>query len=258
MILRFGSKLFTAAKRRYVRISRNQMMVLDALMEHGGQAKKYVDRAARLRYSEHFGMLDFDATSLERVIISAKTRREDANDKDILLPDDVAYAADFEYIFHTHPPTPTPGGRASEGILYEFPSINDIFHFIDIHRTGRCQGSIIIASEGLYILRGGPRLRRLQLSDEKMDSMHAALEKTQTAINQRAIKQYGKAFTQDEFYSLIAQNKTFFNDFYAHVRRAFGGQVRMRFYPRVEHKGRWVLPSILLPVQSLEPIRKNL
>ena len=40
-------------------------------------------------------------------------------------------ASFYQYLFHTHPPTPKPGGRAGEGIVYEFPSIGDILHFID-------------------------------------------------------------------------------------------------------------------------------
>ena len=39
------------------------------------------------------------------------------------------------------------------GILYEFPSISDITHFIEHHNNGKLLGSIIMAPEGIYIIR---------------------------------------------------------------------------------------------------------
>ena len=54
-----------------------------------------------------------------------KLNRED---EDILLPIDLPDIKDYEYIFHTHSPTPFPGSRAVDGVLYEFPSISDIYH----------------------------------------------------------------------------------------------------------------------------------
>ena len=62
-------------------------------------------------------------------------------------------AVDFEYMFHTHPATPYPGARINEGILYEFPSVSDLFHLIDHHNDGITQGSMIITPEGMYIIK---------------------------------------------------------------------------------------------------------
>ena len=46
--------------------------------------KKYIDKSSNLRFSEHFGLLDFNKTRLEKIIISAKTNREDKDDLDTL------------------------------------------------------------------------------------------------------------------------------------------------------------------------------
>ena len=152
--IKFNSKIYIKNNIKYYKITRNQLLVLDALLyDGGGVTKKYLDSHKNVRYSEHAGLLDFDATKLERIVISGKTTREDKDDLDILLPHDLPDLPDYEYIFHTHPPTPHPGGRVNQGILYEFPSISDIFHFIEHYNEGHVQGSIIITAEGLYIIK---------------------------------------------------------------------------------------------------------
>ena len=101
----------------------------------------------------NISLLDFNNSGLEKIIISGNTSRVDANDDVIFLPKNMIDAFDYEYIFHTHPPTPKQGARANVGILYEFPSISDLFHFMDHYNEGKTQGSIVIAPEGMYIIR---------------------------------------------------------------------------------------------------------
>ena len=43
--------------------------------------------------------------------------------------------------------------RIKEGIIYEFPSVNDLFNFIKYHNEGKAQASIIISPEGIYVTR---------------------------------------------------------------------------------------------------------
>ena len=59
------------------------------------------------------------------------TNRVDKGDSEIYMPNNVDDMYNYEYMFHTHPPTPKPGGRADVGIMYELPSIGDLLHFID-------------------------------------------------------------------------------------------------------------------------------
>ena len=69
------------------------------------------------------------------------------------MPNNVEDMFNYEYIFHTHPPTPRPGGRVNVGIVYELPSIGDVLHFIDHFNDGKISGSIVITSEGIYNIR---------------------------------------------------------------------------------------------------------
>jgi hypothetical protein len=152
-VLKLPSVIFKKEKKRLIKISKNQLRILDALMIDGGYDKKYFDKKNKLRFSEHAGLLDFSNNGLDKIVVSGKTERVDRDDHSILLPANMIEAYDYEYIFHTHPPTPRPGGRANVGVLYEFPSISDIFHFMDHYNNGVVQGSIIIAPEGIYIIR---------------------------------------------------------------------------------------------------------
>ena len=143
----------TKSGKKYLKLERNQILIMDALMKHGGY-KIYKDKRKNdvFRYSEHAGLLDFNNHGLEKIIVSGNTTRVDAGDNDIYLPKDLADIYDYEYIFHTHPPTPKPGGRVELGIMYEFPSIGDLFHFKGVYNEGNTQGSIVIAPEGMYVI----------------------------------------------------------------------------------------------------------
>ena len=101
----------------YLKLARNQIFILDALMKHGSY-KRYVDPDNKtiFRYSEHAGILDFDNQGLERVIISGNTSLIDIDDNDIYFPNNMLDMFDYEYMFHTHPPTDGLGGRAKDGI----------------------------------------------------------------------------------------------------------------------------------------------
>ena len=120
-IIKFNSDIYVVHNIQHIKITRNQIMIMDALMKHGGYTKKYIDKKHKnvFRYSEHSGLLDFNKNGLDKIIISGKTERVDRGDEEIYLPKNIPDAFDYEYIFHTHPPTPKPGGRAKIGILYE-------------------------------------------------------------------------------------------------------------------------------------------
>jgi hypothetical protein len=133
--IKIKSNVHIRNKKRYLKLNRNQLLILDALL-YDGSARKYIDSDNHLRYTEHMGVLDFKANKLQKIIISGETTREDEDDIDILLPKDLPNIYEYEFMFHTHPPTPKPGDRAKDGILYEFPSVNDIFHFIKYYNKG--------------------------------------------------------------------------------------------------------------------------
>jgi len=234
----------------FLKLDRNQILILDALMSHGSY-KRYIDKYNKsfFRYSEHAGLLDFDNNGLERIIVSGNTNRVDKNDVDIFLPGNMIDMFDYEYIFHTHPATHGPGGRARLGILYEFPSIGDIFHFMDHYNKGKTQGSIVIAPEGMYVIRKHIYDNKAIKINE--DKFYSDVSKLQRKIQQDAIKKYGEKFTSYDFYSKVAQDKTYINKFNSTLRKY---KMFIDYYPRLkDKKNKWVIDTIYLPIYVIEP-----
>ena len=234
----------------FVKIKRNQLMIMDALMEHGG-IKQYKNMNKFL-YSEHSGLLDFEKYSLNNIIVFANTDNVDKFDDEIFLPNNNPDAFDYEYLFHTHPPTPFPGGRAEHGYLYEFPSINDILHFIEHYNTGVTQGSIVIAPEGMY------NIRKKEFDGKTIkinyDNLFKYGSKKFYDVNKEAIKIYGTKYSKDKFYSKIAQDKKYikmFNDFLAEY------EIHIDYYPRIQdnhNENIWYLDTVFLPVYPVSKI----
>lgn len=252
-ILKMNGVLYKMNDLKYLKLDRNQIMIMDALMKHGGYTKKYVDMKNKsvYRYSEHAGLIDFNETTVDKIIISARTNRVDDGDEEIYLPKNMPDAFDYEYIFHTHPPTPKPGGRVNIGILYEFPSISDIFHFLDHYNEGKTQGSLVIATEGLY------NIRSLNLDDKKIkineDLLYNKLSKLMTKLQSDAINKYGVDFTTYEFQSKIAQDFTYINKLNDLLNEY---NLQIDFFPRIkDDKGNWILDTIHLPIYVIEPIK---
>lgn len=235
-------------KLRYLKIDRNQIFIMDSLMEHGGKKIYVTNKKNFFRYSEHVGLLDFNKSNLEKLIIYANTARVDEYDEDIYLPGDIPDAFDYEYIFHTHPPTPKPGGRANMGILYEFPSIGDIIYFIDHYNEGNTQGSIIVAAEGMYIIRKlNNDLRTIEINENEMVRK---INLKYSKLQSKYIRLYGTKFNDNKFYSTIAQNikpvhsiNKILNQYSMHID----------FYPRIKDSlGNWIIDTVYVPVYPIE------
>jgi hypothetical protein len=245
--IKFRSSIYEIDDIKYVKLDRNQIMIMDALMKHGGYSKKYIDTKNKnvYRYSEHAGLLDFGASGLDKIIISGNTTRVDRGDEEIYLPKNMYDALSYEYIFHTHPPTPKPGGRARNGIVYEIPSISDLFHFIDHFNSGLTQGSIVIASEGLYNIRKLEFDRvKIKISDE--EKMFQELQQIYSKVQKDAIKKYGTEFSTYDFYSKIAQDPICINDLNSVLNKY---KLQIDFYPRIkDNRGKWIIDSLHLPV----------
>lgn len=237
-------------EKEYVMIERNQMLILDALMIHGGYAKKYIDLEKNFsRYSEHAGFLDFEGDTLSKIIVSGKTNRIDEGDEEIYLPMGMDDMFDYEYIFHTHPPTPKPGGRAEDGILYEFPSIGDIYHFIDHHNDGNVIGSLVVTAEGLYNIRKS----NSEVNDIKIDEddLYKKYQRMFNKIQKDAISEYGTDFTTKTFYSDIAQNATYISKMNT-VLNTF--DIHIDYYPRKKDvEGRWIIDTVFLVFRDNKP-----
>lgn len=229
-------------------LTRNQLNILDALLFSGGDKNIY-EIKHNFYFSEHFGLLDFNKKKLKTILIDANTRRIDAQDNTILLPtivrDDID---DYEYIFHTHPPeNGIPGGRAKDGILYEFPSVSDINHFIALTFTGIVNGSIVNTAEGLYIIKKKDISKPLKLlTNSQEDYLNEVIDNEQF----KAIKKYGINFDSNKFYGIIAKNKNFTNNINNKLKKY---NIYVYYYNRIKNKrNKWVLPDIKLKVDVYE------
>ena len=231
--------------KEYIKINKNQLLILDALLKHGGYTKKYIDINNKLitRYSEHAGLLDFNVNILEKIVIAGNTTRVDKGDNEIFLPINLKNYKDYEYIFHTHPPTPKPGGRADVGILYEFPSMGDILHFIDSFNSGKVCGSLVVTSEGLY------NIRKIKLDHEKInvneDGMFKEFNDNFMKIQKKYIDKYGINFSINTFYSKIAQDLEPINLINKILNKYL---IQIDYYPRIKHKSNWILDIVYLPI----------
>jgi len=253
-IIKFNSDIFVVHNIRHIKITRNQIMIMDALMRHGGYTKKYIDKKHKnvFRYSEHSGLLDFNKNGLDKIIISGNTERIDRGDEEIYLPKNIPNAFDYEYIFHTHPPTPKPGGRADEGILYDFPSISDIFHFIDHFNGGLTQGSLVLASEGMY------NIRKKQFDRKKIkineDKMFIELQNLYPDIQDEAINKYGTNFNTKYFYEEISQNHVYINKINQILNKY---NIHIDYFPRSKDEtGKWIIFDLFLPIYITEQQKK--
>jgi len=240
-----SNKVLTKHGLRFIKLESNQLNILDALMEHGGGNKKYKLNNREI-YSEHAGLLDFDKDYLEKIIIFTNTSVTDKYDNEIYLPENNEDAFDYEYIFHTHPPTPLPGSRAIEGFLYEFPSTSDLMHFSEHYNIGITQGSIVIASEGMYLMRkkviDGKQLK--YNDDEFYDSVTREIIK----INNDAIKQYGTKINLNKFYHKIAQDMSYIDRLNKFITK-YG--LEIDYFPRKKRNDNWVLEDIYIPVYPI-------
>lgn len=244
--------------KRYFKLDYNQLQLLDSLLDAGGYNKKYIDKSKNLRFSEHFGLLDFNKTRLEKVIISAKTSREDEDDMEILLPMDLPDIKDYEYMFHTHPPTPFIGARIADGILYEFPSISDIYHFADHFNSGDTQGSLVIAPEGIYLIKAIDGIKKIKYppSEKIFDKLINGVYK----IQKHALKHYDLEYNSTSidlnfFHSTIARDNTYIKMLNELIEKYWGKQIKIYLKPRTydEKVNKWIIKSLILPVISYEP-----
>lgn len=247
--IEFNNKTYIMNKLQYVKITKNQLMIIDALMKYGGYSKRYFDRKENIfRYSEHHGLIDFNRNGLQKIIISPNTNRVDEVDDSIFLPINMEDALNYEVVFHTHPATPKPGGRAINGILYEFPSMGDIYHFIDHYNMGITQSSIIITPEGLYNIRKNDLgINKININDNLLEKDYM---KIHNIVQNNAIKKYGTNFSSYIFYSKIAQNTKYINKINIILNKY---NLNVDYFPRTKDaKGHWIIDTVYIPLRIIE------
>lgn len=243
-IYKIKGKLFKKHKMRYIKISKNQLRILESLYQDGSKDKKYFDSKKKLRYSEHSGLLDFGKSTLQRIIINAKQNISDKLDENILLPDNMIDAIDFEYMFHTHPATPKFGSRIdTDGVLYEFPSISDLFHFSEHYNIGKTQGSIIISPEGIYIIKAINNM--LKINTRIMEDNY--LEDELFKIHDLSIIKYNKNIKK--IFKKIINDDSFINKYNTLIKPY---NLKIFYKSRIKINNKWILDDLYLKVQPIE------
>jgi len=242
-------KGITIAKhnKMYLKLHKNQIFIMDALMEHGS-SRIYEHKNKALKYSEHAGLLDFTTNGLEKILVYANTDIISKGDDEIFFPNTLNDAYDYEYIFHTHPATHSYGGRAKYGVLYELPSINDLFHFMDHYNEGKTQGSIIIAPEGMYIIRKNVQdNKKININENEFFNK---IKHILVSVQQKAIAKHGKEMSKEFFLNEVAKDFTSIN---AINKVLHNYELHIDYFPRIKEDGIWIIDTIYIPVYTISP-----
>lgn len=243
-VTKFKSAKYEVNDLSYVKLTKNQLLILDALMIHGGYDKKYNCEDNVFKHSEHSGLLEFDEKGLNKIIVSGRdNKRLDKEDPTIYLPENMQDAIDYEYIFHTHPPTPHPGGRSCEGIVYEFPSIGDYLHFVEHFNNGITQGSIVVAPEGIY------NIRKKTFNQNKISINYKTfthdVKNIINEIQQEAMAKYN--FIDEKiFFNFIAQDYSIVDKLNIVLNKY---DIELDYFARISNENdNWILDDIYLPI----------
>lgn len=245
------SKKFHLPKYKYVgkkkifTVEKNDLFILDALM-HDGSQQKYSHSHSNLKYSEHGGLLDFDKHGLERIIVTTH-KESDRKDPEIYFPVVSEDVEDYEFMYHTHPPTPTPGARSKIGIVYEIPSLSDIETFIITYIEGKTQGSIIVAPEGFYVIRA--LKKTLKPDDYQLNElMHNIMY-----MNYKYAEKYKFHVTVDIFYKHIITNSKLQVKLKQLIEKYTNDELTIDYFKRKKDStGNWTVKKLYLLVHPKE------
>jgi len=241
------SKYRSVGKTKVFTVEKNDLFILDALMHDGGQ-QKYSHAHTQLKYSEHGGILDFDKHGLERIIVTTH-KETDRNDPEIYFPKVTDDAEDYEFMYHTHPPTPTPGARSKTGIVYEIPSLSDINTFIITYMEGKTQGSIIVAPEGFYVIRA---------TKKKLNPENYQLNELMNSImymNYKYAEKYNFNVTVDIFYKKIITNTKLQEKLKQLIQKYTNNEITIDYFKRKkDSNGNWIVKKLYLLVNPKEKI----
>ncbi len=247
----------------YCLLNTNSLNIIDGLYEDGSY-DKYIENNKNLftskinRFSEHSGFIYFKNSKIDKIIV-LNNSRVDKNDPIIYMPQNSLEALEADYIYHTHPKTPYIGSRAEDGIIYEFPSISDILHYIEHHNGGRLLGSLVFAPEGIYIIH------KYNINHDKLkidyDLMINELKKIYNICYIESIEKYKNIENYKEqnnikipdnyFYEKISLNFEYINNINNVLKKY---DLYIDYYPRIKltdnKNNYWVLPDIYVPLMK--------
>lgn len=235
----------------------NDLNIIDGLYEEGSN-KIYINKNENIfnyknnKYSEHYGFLLFSENKLDKIVLKLNYRSE-KNDPTIFLPKNYNELLSVDYIFHTHPKTPYIGSRMINSIIYEFPSIDDITHFVEHHNWGKLLGSLVITPEGIYNIRkyifnrDKIRLDNDIFVSELRDVYDDCFEEsTEIYSNIKDIKMINNhiKIPDEIFYKDISTNLNFIKKINYELEKY---DITIDFYPRIKLNNKWIFPTIYIP-----------
>lgn len=229
----------------YLPLHYNKLLIIDALMHQGSFPRYENEKNKNYLYSEHSGIISVNNGIIDNIIVSAETDRTDIGDDNIFLPKNTPYMAKYEYLFHTHPNTMTYAGRINEGIIYEFPSANDLYNFIKYHNEGKVQASLIVAPEGIYVIRPIFYQDKINIKMELFHYLKKYILKLEKHAMNANKKNLDKLTDPDIFHREISHNFKYINMYNKLIEPS---NLFVEFYPREKKKnGEWGLRTISLP-----------
>jgi len=234
----------------------NNINIIDGIYEEGSynifiNKNKNIFNTDKFNFSEHSGFVLFNDNVVDKVIV-LNNYRTDKDDPTIFLPKNSIEALNVHYIFHTHPKTPDLFSRfINDNILYEFPSLNDIYHFIDHHNRGILNGSLVITPEGIYNIRKNNFNNKKIIIDE--DIFDNLINDVYIECYKKSHDKYHKIkFNENNFYKHIASNLEFIKKINFILEKF---DITIDYICRVKskkinpnYKPKWIIPNFYLPI----------
>lgn len=222
---------------RYIPFHRNKLLILDALMYQGSHPI-YSTTNGKYIYSEHSGVISLKNHVIDNIIVSAETNRINTNDENIYLPINTKNMNEYEYLFHTHPNTITYAGRINNGIIYEFPSVNDILNFLKYRYTGKTQASIIIAPEGTYVIRPLIYTKIIRPNNVEFYKFQDFILKLESNAIEYYRPHINRLSEPDFFHINIGSNMIYITEYNKFIKHL---NLFVEYYPREKINGEWRL-----------------
>lgn len=226
----------------YIPFDYNKLLIIDALMKQGSQPVYQNDN--EYIYSEHAGILSINHEVIDNIIVSAVTNRIDVNDNKIYLPVNVDEFMNYEYLFHTHPNTSTLAGRVDNGIIYEFPSANDLYNFVKYYNDGKTQASLIVTPEGIYMIRPISISSKINVKTDLFNDIKKFIIQLETEAIQKLKVNRDLLKTPEVFHKYVSYDFSYIKKYNKFIEPF---NLFVEYYPRVKRDGLWQLRSISLP-----------
>lgn len=233
----------------YIPLQYNKLLIIDALLHQGSYPRYSAIKnepiyKEKFIYSEHSGVISVKNNIIDNIIVSTETNRVDVNDDNIYLPINTETLSNYEFFFHTHPNTSTYGGRIKEGIIYEFPSANDLFNFIKYRTEGIVQASVIVAPEGIYVIRPITFQRSHPINSDIFHNLRKFIIKLEKNALKKLNPIISKISDPDTFHQKVGFNLDYIGMYNKFIESM---NLFIEFYPREKKNNEWCLRQISLP-----------